>query len=69
MVITLKLLFKKENEWRMNMDRCVCCGTIVPEGTQVCWNCLNNMFSTSHHKDPIYSTIEYIFEEKEIKHV
>lgn len=51
------------------MDRCVCCGAIVPEGTQVCWNCLNYMFSTSHHKDPIYFDIEYIFEEKEIKHV
>ena len=43
------------------MDRCVCCGTIVPEGTQVCLNCLNYMFSTSHHKYLIYSTIEYIF--------
>lgn len=51
------------------MDRCVCCGTIVPEGTQVCWNCINYMFSTSYHKDPIHSAIEYIFEEKEIKHV
>lgn len=40
------------------MDRCVCCGAIVPEGTQVCWNCLNYMFST-----------EYVFEEKEIKYV
>lgn len=43
------------------MDRCVCCGAIVPEGTQVCWNCLNYMFSTSKHEDPIYSTIEYVF--------
>ena len=51
------------------MDRCVCCGAIVPEGTQVCLNCFNYMFSTSYHKDPIYSTIEYIFEDKEIKHV
>ena len=23
------------------MDRCVCCGDIIPEGTQVCINCLN----------------------------
>ncbi len=22
-------------------DRCVCCGAIIPEGTQVCINCLN----------------------------
>lgn len=22
-----------------NVDRCVCCGEIVPEGRQVCWNC------------------------------
>lgn len=40
------------------MDRCVCCGAIVPEGTQVCWNCLNYMSFT-----------EYVFEEKEIKYV
>ena len=23
-----------------NVDRCVCCGAIVPEGTWVCPNCL-----------------------------
>ena len=23
----------------MNENRCVCCGTIIPEGTQVCVNC------------------------------
>lgn len=23
-------------------DRCVCCGAIVPEGRQICWNCENN---------------------------
>ncbi len=24
----------------MNVDRCVCCGEIIPEGTMVCPNCL-----------------------------
>ena len=24
------------------IDRCVCCGEIVPEGTMVCINCLSN---------------------------
>ena len=23
-----------------NVDRCVCCGKIIPEGTMVCPNCL-----------------------------
>lgn len=23
----------------MNNNRCVCCGTIIPEGTQICLNC------------------------------
>jgi predicted nucleic acid-binding Zn ribbon protein len=23
----------------MNSNRCVCCGTIIPEGRQVCWEC------------------------------
>lgn len=26
----------------MDVDRCVCCGEIVPEGTWVCWNCEQN---------------------------
>lgn len=26
----------------MDADRCVCCGEIVPEGRQVCWNCEHN---------------------------
>jgi hypothetical protein len=25
----------------MSEDRCVCCGVIIPEGTQVCINCQN----------------------------
>ena len=54
------------------MNRCVCCGAPVPEGTQVCWSCLNYMFPVSRHKDPACSTcpfgpcVECIFEEKEI---
>lgn len=23
------------------MDVCVCCGSYVPEGSQVCWTCIN----------------------------
>jgi hypothetical protein len=23
----------------MNNNRCVCCGTEIPEGRQVCWAC------------------------------
>lgn len=26
----------------MNVDRCVCCGEVVPEGRQVCWSCEQN---------------------------
>jgi hypothetical protein len=25
----------------MSADRCVCCGAIIQEGSQVCINCLN----------------------------
>ena len=31
----------KEGAIHMDADHCVCCGTIIPEGTQVCINCLN----------------------------
>ena len=27
-------------EQTMNVDRCVCCGAIIPEGRMVCPNCL-----------------------------
>ena len=23
----------------MNENRCVCCGEVIPEGTQLCWSC------------------------------
>ena len=23
----------------MSEDRCICCGNIIPEGRQICWNC------------------------------
>ena len=29
-----------ETKEYLGADRCVCCGEIVPEGTQVCNNCL-----------------------------
>jgi hypothetical protein len=25
----------------MDAERCVCCGAIIPEGTQVCINCVS----------------------------
>lgn len=27
----------------MNENRCVCCGSIIPEGMQVCWTCENQI--------------------------
>ena len=26
----------------MSEDRCVCCGSVIPEGTHVCQNCREN---------------------------
>lgn len=31
----------------MNENICVCCGEIIPEGRQVCWNCENNIIANS----------------------
>ena len=31
-------------------NRCVCCGDIIPEGRQVCWNCEHN--STQAKEEP-----------------
>jgi predicted nucleic acid-binding Zn ribbon protein len=31
----------------MSEDRCVCCGDIIPEGQQVCWQCEHE--ETQHH--------------------
>lgn len=28
----------------MNDNRCVCCGQVMPEGTQVCQNCQHEAF-------------------------
>ena len=22
-----------------NVDRCVCCGDVIPEGSMICWKC------------------------------
>lgn len=31
---------RKPSYWRHeNVNRCICCGVIVPEGTQVCYRC------------------------------
>ena len=27
----------------MSVDRCICCGEIVPEGRMVCWQCEHNI--------------------------
>ena len=33
-------LSKEKSKVQMNVDRCVCCGAIIPEGQMVCPNCL-----------------------------
>ena len=30
----------------MNEERCVCCGSVIPEGRQVCWNCEHGVVNT-----------------------
>ena len=35
-------------------DRCVCCGEIIPEGSQVCGNCVTKAQSTEKRKEWIY---------------
>lgn len=35
----------------MGADRCICCGTIIPEGTQVCINCRNKYCEPCRHED------------------
>ena len=30
------------------VDRCVCCGAIVPEGTEVCINCRHQYLDTEN---------------------
>lgn len=30
----------------MSVDTCVCCGEMIPEGRQVCWNCENSIGDT-----------------------
>lgn len=32
----------------MSVDTCVCCGEIIPEGRQVCWNCEQGVYYTKH---------------------
>lgn len=40
------------------MDLCVCCGSPVPEGTQICWRCLNYPYNISFNNDDISVTYE-----------
>ena len=35
----------QEERTRENVDRCVCCGEIVPEGRMICGKCEQNMMS------------------------
>ena len=28
----------------MDVDRCVCCGEIIPEGRMICWQCENSLY-------------------------
>ena len=37
---------------KMSVDRCVCCGEIVPEGSHVCSNCYRNKEEQLKMNDP-----------------
>ena len=42
---------KSRREIKPMPDRCVCCGDIIPEGTQVCINCRNKYCEPCRHED------------------
>lgn len=35
------------------LDRCVCCGTVIPEGQQVCWICEHKEFEEKEKEQPL----------------
>lgn len=44
----------------MNIDRCICCGEIIPEGRQVCWNCEQNGGPKVQGNTPSETQIELV---------
>ena len=48
-----------------NVNRCVCCGAIIPEGLQVCKNCENGVVNQpSHYTDGNIEVIDFIEDKK-----
>ena len=43
----------------MNENTCVCCGEIIPEGRQVCWNCEHNYTEEKVEED---ENVEFLSE-------
>ena len=35
----------------MSEDRCICCGEIIPEGCQVCWDCEHSVKNDNYHTE------------------
>jgi hypothetical protein len=44
----------------MSIDRCICCGEIIPEGRQVCWNCEQNGGPKVQENTPSETQIELV---------
>lgn len=48
-----------------NVNRCVCCGAIIPEGLQVCKNCEDGVVNQpSHYTDGNIEVIDFIEDKK-----
>lgn len=48
-----------------NVNRCVCCGAILPEGLQVCKNCEDGVVNQpSHYTDGNIEVIDFIEDKK-----
>lgn len=48
-----------------NVNRCVCCGAIIPEGLQVCKNCEDGVVNQpSHYVDGNIEVIDFIEDKK-----
>lgn len=33
----------------MDVDRCICCGEVIPEGRQICWSCEHSVNNNSNN--------------------
>lgn len=48
-----------------NVNRCVCCGAIIPEGLQVCKSCEDGVVNQpSHYTDGNIEVIDFIEDKK-----